>query len=81
MSYELYIWEIITYTLITILSSLNYIYFKYQEKNKFKRLFVPKNDSIWERLKVLLSSFIVVKLLEIILVGFNSNVLLFYSYL
>lgn len=75
MSYELYIWEIITYTLITILSSLNYVYFKYQEKNKFKRLFVPKNDSIWERLKVLLSSFIVVKLLEIILVGFNSNVL------
>lgn len=75
MNYGLYVWEVITYTLITIVSSLIYIYFKYQDKNKIKRLFVPKNDSIWERLKVLLSSFFVIKLIEVLSAGFNSNVL------
>lgn len=75
MGYSLYVWEIISYILVTILSSLIYIYFKYQEKNKIKRLFVPKNDSIWERLKVLLSAFLVVKLIELIFVNFNSNLL------
>ena len=73
MNYGLYIWQVVTYTLITIISSLIYTYFKYQEKNKFKRLFVPKNDSIWERLKVLLSSYFIIKLVEILVIGLNPN--------
>ncbi len=75
MNYSLYVWEIIVHTLVTIISSLVYLYSKYQEKNKFKRLFIPKNDSVWERLKVVLSIFMIIKLIEIICVGFNSNML------
>lgn len=75
MNYGLYVWEVISYTLITITSSLVYTYFKYQEENSIKRLFIPKNDSIWERIKVLLSSYIIIKLVELIFVGLNPNIL------
>ena len=75
MNYVLYVWQVVTYTFITIISSLIYIYFKYQEKNKIKRLFVPKNDSIWERLKVLLSVSFIIKIIEMLIIGLNPNLL------
>ena len=52
MNYDIFVWEMVNFTLVSLFSSIIYMYFEYQDSNKLFKLFIPKNDSIWERAKV-----------------------------
>ncbi len=73
MNYDIFIWEIVSFVSICIISSIIYMYFEYQDSNKFYKLFVPKNDSIWERIKVLLAPTLLLILIEMLLVNVTPN--------
>jgi len=73
MNYDIFIWEIVSFIAICIISTIIYIQFEYQDSNNFYKLFVPKNDSIWERIKVLLAPTLIFILLEILLVNITPN--------
>lgn len=73
MEYSIFIWEIITFVLICIISSMIYLKFEYQDSNTLYKLFVPKNDSIWERVKVLVAPSLLMLLIECLLVDLNPN--------
>lgn len=69
MNYDIFIWEIVNFISVCIISSIIYLYFEYQDSNKLYRLFVPKNDSIWERIKVLLAPTLLFILIEMLLLS------------
>ncbi len=73
MNYSIFIWEIITFVLISVISSMIYLKFDYQDSNNLYKLFVPKNDSLWERIKVLIAPTLLLMLIECLLVELNSN--------
>ena len=73
MDYSIFIWEIIAFVLISLISSVIYLYCDYQDSNNFYKLFIPKNDSLWERVKVLLAPTILVMLIECLFIDINSN--------
>ena len=73
MNYDIFIWEIVSFVSICIISSIIYMYFEYQDSNKFYKLFVPKNDSIWERIKVLLAPTLLLIIIEMLLVNVTPN--------
>lgn len=73
MNYNIFIWEIVTFALISIISSVIYIYLEYQDSNKFYKLFIPKNDSIWERIKVLLAPTLLIMLVETLMIKVSPN--------
>ena len=73
MESDIFIWEIITCILTCILSTIIYMYFEYQDSNKVLKLFVPKNDSIWERVKVLLAPTLIIMLIETLLIRVSPN--------
>lgn len=73
MDYSIFIWEIVTFVIICIASSLIYLYCDYQDSSNFYKLFVPKNDSIWERVKVLIAPTIVMIIIECLLIDVSPN--------
>ena len=73
MNYSMYIWEIIAFVMISIISSLIYFYCDYQDSNNFYKLFIPKNDSIWERVKVVIAPALLMIIIECLLIDVNSN--------
>ena len=73
MDYSIYIWEIVTFVLISLLSSIIYLRFEYQDSNSFYKLFVPKNDSLWERVKVLIAPTLLIMTIECLLIEVSSN--------
>lgn len=73
MDYSIFIWEIITFVLICVISSMIYLKFDYQDSNNLYKLFVPKNDSIWERIKVLIAPTLLLMVIECLLVELSSN--------
>ena len=73
MDYSIFIWEIIIFVLICLISSMIYLNFDYQDTNNFYKLFVPKNDSLWERIKVLIGPSLLMMLLECLLVEISPN--------
>lgn len=73
MNYSIFIWEIVTFVLISLVSSIIYLKFDYQDSNNFYKLFVPKNDSLWERIKVLIAPTLLIMLLECLLIDVNPN--------
>ncbi len=73
MNYSIFIWEIVTFVIICVTSSLIYLYCDYQDSNNFYKLFIPKNDSIWERVKVLIAPTIVMIIIECLLAPVGPN--------
>lgn len=73
MNYSIFVWEMINFVLVSLFSSIIYMYFEYQDSNKIYKLFIPKNDSIWERIKVLLTPTLLVMLIEILLINVTPN--------
>jgi len=73
MDYSIFIWEIITFVLISVISSMIYMKFDYQDSNNLYKLFVPKNDSLWERIKVLIAPALLMMLIECLLVEIIPN--------
>ena len=73
MNYDIFIWEIVSFVSICIISSIIYMYFEYQDSNKFYKLYKKKNDSIWERIKVLLAPTLLLILIEMLLVNVTPN--------
>jgi len=73
MDYGIFIWEIISFVLISLISSMIYLKFEYQDTNNLYKLFVPKNDSLWERIKVLIATTLLIMLIECLLVEINPN--------
>ena len=73
MDYSIYIWEIVTFVLISLLSSIIYLRFEYQDSNSFYKLFVPKNDSLWERVKVLIAPTLLIMTIECLLIEVSPN--------
>ena len=73
MNYSIFIWEIIVSVLICIISSIIYLKFEYQDSNNLYKLFVPKNDSLWERIKVLIAPTLLMIVIECLLVDINPN--------
>lgn len=73
MDYSIFIWEIIIFVLISIISSMIYMKFEYQDSNHLYKLFVPKNDSLWERIKVLIAPTLLLMLIECLLVELSPN--------
>ena len=73
MDYSIFIWEIISFVLISLISSVIYLYCDYQDSNNFYKLFIPKNDSLWERVKVLIAPTILVMLIECLFINVSTN--------
>lgn len=73
MNYSIFMWEIVSFIFVSLFSTIVYLYFDYQESNKFYKLFIPKNDSIWERIKVLLAPTLLIMVFEILLVDLTPN--------
>ena len=73
MDYSIFIWEIITFVLISLISSMIYLKFDYQDSNSLYKLFVPKNDSIWERIKVLIAPALFLMIIECLFVDLIPN--------
>lgn len=73
MDYSIFIWEIITFVLICLISSMIYLKFDYQDTNNLYKLFVPKNDSLWERIKVLIAPTLLITLIECLLIDLTPN--------
>ena len=73
MDYSIFIWEIITFILICLISSIIYLKFDYQDTNNIYKLFVPVNDSLWERIKVLIGPALLLMLVESLLIEISPN--------
>ena len=73
MDYSIFIWEIITFVMISIISSLIYFYCDYQDSNNLYKLFIPKNDSLWERVKVVIAPTLLMIIIECLLIDINAN--------
>ena len=73
MDYSIFIWEIVTFVMISIVSSLIYLYCDYQDSNNIYKLFIPKNDSIWERVKVLIAPSLLLIIIECLFIDINAN--------
>lgn len=73
MDYSIFIWEIVAFVLISLISSVIYLYCDYQDSNNLYKLFIPKNDSLWERIKVLIAPTILIMLFECLIIEINSN--------
>lgn len=75
MDYSIFIWEVITFIIISIISSLIYLYCDYQDSNNIYKLFIPKNDSLWERVKVLIAPTLLMIIIECLLVNISPNLI------
>ena len=73
MNYDIFVWEMVNFTLVSLFSSIIYMYFEYQDSNKLFKLFIPKNDSIWERAKVMIFISLILMLIEMLFIGVTSN--------
>jgi len=73
MDYSIFIWEIVAFVLISLISSVIYLYCDYQDSNNLYKLFIPKNDSLWERIKVLIAPTILIMLVECLFIEINAN--------
>ena len=75
MDYSIFIWEIVAFILISLISSVIYLYCDYQDSNNLYKLFIPKNDSLWERIKVLIAPTILIMLIECLLIEVSPNLM------
>ncbi len=75
MNYRLLVIEAIALIITGGVSSLIYLYGTYSNKRLIDKLFVPKNDSIWEHVKMVLAPILILLLIQVLFGAVTANFL------